>query len=597
MNSRLRARIVTWLSAAAVLATGYGLQAATYEVAQQNPAASDTAVAAGSTQQPWKTIAKAVEKAGPGDVVLIHGGVYREAVLIKNNGTAAAPIRLEASPGEHVVLSGADRLTDWRKADDSRPIYSVPWPYKFIGWSPNMTHPDDDYHRLIGRCEQVMAEGYLLHQAAAAAQLGPGQFFADIDNKKLLVWDIGGRNPNAVYMEASVRQEILRVTGDYVEVRGLHFRYAANMAQHGAVILAGGHDTMEDCVIESMNSSGAGFTGQDAVVRNCVFRDNGQLGFGGSHADRLLLTGCLVENNNTKGFSRGWEAGGDKLVLSRDVVIEQSRFLRNRGNGIWFDIGNENCTVRQCLIADNEDAGIFDEISYGLRAQDNVIIGNGFAETPGAWGAQAGVCLSSSPNSIVGQNIIAGNREGFDFREQTRTTRTIGDNSEHPVWNHDELIAHNIIVLNRDAQVWGWFDVKDNRNWPAQGKPADRAADAVASPAEDIARKYVAPDDSGQPHGLTLENLRLRFENNIYFAAPGRGWFEWGPTWSRHKSYNGLDEFRSDLGIDTNSRAFDPGFANLLRLDFRLDAAAMARVRNEYPQGSVPGVILGIEIK
>jgi hypothetical protein len=69
----------------------------------------------------------------------------------------------------------------------------------------------------------------------------------------------------------------------------------------------------------------------------------------------------LVENNNTKGFDRGWEAGGDKLVLCRNAVLEQSRFLCNRGNGIWFDIGNENCVVRQCLIADNEDSGVFYE--------------------------------------------------------------------------------------------------------------------------------------------------------------------------------------------------------------------------------------------
>ena len=53
---------------------------------------------------------------------------------------------------------------------------------------------------------------------------------------------------------------------------------------------------------------------------------------------------------------------------------------------IWFDIGDENATVRNCLIADNEDAGIFYEISYGLNAHDNVIVGNGFASTAGRMG-------------------------------------------------------------------------------------------------------------------------------------------------------------------------------------------------------------------
>ena len=150
-----------------------------------------------------------------------------------------------------------------------------------------------------------------------------------------------------------------------MQLHGLRFRYAANMAQHGAVVLAGHHHTMGDCVVEAMNASGASFTGEDAVVRRCVFRDNGQLGFGAGRAHRLLFTGCFVENNNTKGFDRGWEAGGNKLVLCRDAVVERSRFLRNRGHGIWFDIGNTNCTVRQCLIADNEDSGIPDAAATG----------------------------------------------------------------------------------------------------------------------------------------------------------------------------------------------------------------------------------------
>jgi len=99
-----------------------------------------------------------------------------------------------------------------------------------------MTHPDDEYHRLIGRCEQVAIESYLLHQVLEPGQLGPGAFFADTSNQVLQVWDRASRDPNRMLAEASVRQEILRIEGDYVEVRGIHFRFAANMAQHGAVV-------------------------------------------------------------------------------------------------------------------------------------------------------------------------------------------------------------------------------------------------------------------------------------------------------------------------------------------------------------------------
>ncbi len=567
------------------------LFAATYEVAQLNPKASDEGP--GTTDQPWKTIGKATEVARPGDVIFIRGGIYRERVLVKTSGTFEAPIRFEAAPGERVILTGADRMTGWQRTEEAAQVYRVDWPHRFITWNRSMTHPDDAYHRVIGRCEQVIVNGYLLRQVLHVGQLAPGTFFVDVPNHALFAWDAAGADLNKAHVEASVRQEIFRVEGDHVQLRGLHFRYAANMAQRGAVVLAGRHNIMEDCVVEFMNSSGAAFLGEDAIVRHCVFRDNGQLGFGASRAHRLLFTECLVENNNTKGFDRGWEAGGNKLALCREAVLERSQFTRNRGNGIWFDIGNTNCVVRQCLISDNEDAGIFYEISFGLHAHDNVIVGNGFAINPGAWGAQAGISLSSSPYCLIERNLIVGNREGFNFREQLRTTPTIEDRVARPVWNHDELIRNNLIAFNRDAQVWGWFDVKDGRHWPAP-HPSQSQAPA---PSEDARPMHRAPPAAAnepgvEPPGLTLETLHLRFHNNVYFAAPGQGWFKWGTTWARHAVYTRLAEFQSELAIDAGSRVLEPPFADLAKLDLRVGAEAMALIGEAYPRQPVPGVLL-----
>ena len=572
------------------LATGLALHGGTFEVAQRHPQANDSGP--GSHEQPWKTLQHAAQMVKAGDRVLIEDGEYREAVVVNSSGTADAPIRFEAAPGAHVVITGADRLSGWTRCAGAVPIYQVPWPYRFNTWSRNMTHPDDEYHRLIGRCEQVLTEGYLLRQVLESNQLAPGTFYADTTRQTLFVRDKGGRDLNQILVEASTRPELLRVEGEYVRWSGVIFRYAANAAQHGAVVLSGRHDVLEHCVLQDMNSSGAAFLAPDQVVRGCVFRDNGQLGFGANGAHNLLLIDCLVENNNVKGFDRGWEAGGDKLVLCRGAVLEQSRFQRNRGSGIWFDIGNENCTVRQCLIADNEDAGIFDEISYGLRARDNVIVGNGFAATRGAWGAQAGIVLSSSPESVLERNLIIGNREGFNFREQSRTTPRIGGAREVPVWNHDEIIRHNVIAYNRDAQIWGWFDLADERHWPAAvaGEPASGKS---LGPTADLAAAYRARDSSGQPRGLTLRDLNLRFENNLYFAGPAQGWFAWGVPWRRHRTYSNCEDFQRELGLDHGSRICNPRFADSASRDFRLKPRFRAQKRACYPQGSVPGVLLG----
>ena len=114
-----------------------------------------------------------------------------------------------------------------------------------------------------------------------------------------------------------------------------------------------------------------------------------------------------------------------RKVSSLEEVTGGSRFLKNHGSGVWFDISNVDCTVRNCLIADNEDAGIFYEISYGLHAHDNVVVGNGLAESQGRLGANGGICVSSSPGCVIERNLIVGNQQGFCFREQNRTTPPI----------------------------------------------------------------------------------------------------------------------------------------------------------------------------
>jgi parallel beta-helix repeat protein len=408
-----------------------------------------------------------------------------------------------------------------------------------------------------------------------------GSFYVDLDAKLLYAWGYSNEPfDQKVRLEASARTTLWESKGDHVHLRGIRFRYAANHAQHGAAQFPGHHGVVEDCVFERANSSGASFRGEHIVARRCIFQDNGQLGFGGGGPHNLLLTGCIVRNNNTKGYNRNWEAGGNKIAVARGVVFEKSMFIENRGSGVWFDIGNEDCVVRNCLIADNEDAGIFYEISYGLHAHDNVIVGNGFARGPHAWGLWCGITLSSSPNCVLERNLIVGNKEGINYREQERTTWHIGDpeRKENPVWNHDEEVHHNVLAHNEDAQVWGWFDVDDERHWPApmqEGKTQSARSD-------------------GGPIAPTLETLKLGHHHNLYYAAPGQGVLNWGTARRRNRRYASLDEARAELGLEDGSEVVDPQFADIATRDFRVPADSPLLKNGCYPQGDVPGVKLGI---
>lgn len=192
----------------------------------------------------------------------------------------------------------------------------------------------------------------------------------------------------------------------------------------------------------------------------------------------------------------------------------------------------------------------------------------GLAGTAGAWGASAGISISSSPDCIIERNLLVGNKEGFNFREQTRSTPRIDDRKSEPVWNHDHIIRNNVIALNRDAQTWGWFDIPDNRHWPSRG-------------------------DDGEANGLSLEKLALTLRDNLYFAGPGADLFNWGVTWKQNKRYQRLEQVQEELGLEQGSKLAELAVNDFSSLDFRVPADSPAIEMRCYPRGKVPGVQLG----
>ena len=71
--------------------------------------------AAGTLDDPLRTVQAAANRAQAGDVVHIRGGVYRETVAVPRSGTASAPIVFQPYQNETVTISGADPLTGWSR--------------------------------------------------------------------------------------------------------------------------------------------------------------------------------------------------------------------------------------------------------------------------------------------------------------------------------------------------------------------------------------------------------------------------------------------------------------------------------------------------
>jgi hypothetical protein len=63
--------------------------------------------AAGTSSDPWATLQKAADTAGPGSTVYVRGGTYPQRVDVHVSGEPGQPITFEPAPGEAVVLDGS----------------------------------------------------------------------------------------------------------------------------------------------------------------------------------------------------------------------------------------------------------------------------------------------------------------------------------------------------------------------------------------------------------------------------------------------------------------------------------------------------------
>jgi chitodextrinase len=59
---------------------------------------------AGTIDAPWQTIQKALNTLQPGQKAYVRAGTYREALTMSRAGTAAAPITIEAYPGDQPII-------------------------------------------------------------------------------------------------------------------------------------------------------------------------------------------------------------------------------------------------------------------------------------------------------------------------------------------------------------------------------------------------------------------------------------------------------------------------------------------------------------
>jgi hypothetical protein len=200
--------------------------------------------------------------------------------------------------------------------------------------------------------------------------------------------------------------------------------------------------------------------------------------------------------NNQLGFAYQYEAGGAKFAQCNFMIVENNYFHHNIGPGVWFDFAYVGNKIRNNIVEDNTDAGIFIEITgrtaaevmavsktvdsddqnkYALSNNDaqadnrtliecNRVGGNGISQFHNAYAAN--IYISSSINVSVNYNTVRsdGVQPGILIIEVSEER----NNETLLIWPQNNKVEYNNITNPyfwsgiMIAGDWGRFLEKNN---------------------------------------------------------------------------------------------------------------------------------------
>lgn len=520
--------------------------AATLIVNGQNPVASDANP--GTSVEPLKTISAAAARAKAGDHVIIHGGDYRETVIITTSGTAKDPIIFEAAPGERPVIKGSDILQGWQK--DEGAVWKVKLPplppHGEDGKDPAFWNTNDV--RQIFTKDGTMLDAQRLRRVKERKAMEAGTFFCDTNAPLLFVWLSDSESPNEHPPEVAVRGAWLYLYGSNVTIRGLQMRHASTtaLANWPACGLEGDNNALEDCLVSWGDFAGVSLAGRGHRLQRNVIACHGACGVGG-RGENHVIENCRVVYNNVDRYNTDWHAGGAKLIPNfHHGTIRHNEFAHNLGPGLWLDNQCDENVIDGNFSHDNEGAGIMVEVSTGNLVMNNISVANRNLLS-GSYRTEEGkeIEIPYSEQRIAPSRLFkpyhAGDGRGIYISTSPRTK-----------------VLNNTVYLNEGEGIC------------VEGPKRGEGATALATQ-DFVVLNNISVFNKGsqltiRPNETSKENPGAVSDYNLLFsvgAVLGRNGWDSGSTFE-------LKEWQKISGQDPHSIDADPRFAMAVMNDFRL---------------------------
>ncbi len=383
----------------------------------------------------WRTLNVAINRLQPGDVLNIREGIYREQILVTNaGGTAENPIIIQGWSNETPVIRGSVVVTGWQPHTSSIWVYSN-WPHNSQqvfedgsileqrGWpsaflSATACSCADWLYIPNGFSCGDIVPGQGIDVGNPLTNMPAGSFYYDLAASNLYIRLSDSGTPVGREIEVSTKRGIFedKSSGGYIHLRGLIFEHTSTIdtsyAGYPGVVI-GVHGVMEYCTVQWCDGSGVVPRNNARILRSNI-SNNGVQGITGNNVTNMLVSGCVITNNNYRYFNYAYSAA-IKMIPGCGGIVESNYVANNWGSAIWFDTcaAGHKITIRNNRVENNltfpnrpgdtfpySIAAIFVEISRNADIYGNLLVSN----------AINGILLSGSSDCRVFNNTITGTR-------------------------------------------------------------------------------------------------------------------------------------------------------------------------------------------
>jgi len=380
----------------------------------------------GTLNSPFLTIQAAANLSHPGDIIIVHEGIYREHINPPRGGTSDDKrIVYRTAKGEKVIIKGSEEVRGWKKVKND--TWMVILPNTFFGdFNPYSDVISGDWFMSNDRTHHtgaVYLNGHWSNDAAQKEEVfkpvsDTPLWFATMDESETTIWaQFKDLDPDKDVVEINVRQTVFYPEKEginYLTINGFKLEQAATpwapptAEQIGLIgthwsrgwIIENNEICYSVCSGVTLGKYGDDFDNKAGTSQGYIGTINRALEYGWSrdnvgshivrnnhihHCEQAGIVGSLgavfstirgneIHDIHVKRLFSGMEMGGIKIHAPIDVLISNN-YVHNCWRGIWLDWMAQGTRVSGNLLHDNiPTQDIFVEVSHGPLLIDNNIL-------------------------------------------------------------------------------------------------------------------------------------------------------------------------------------------------------------------------------